>query len=48
MAICAYRWAAPRADVPESVPVEHVCSGPAGHGRRHRCSCGAILEFEGR
>jgi hypothetical protein len=41
---CSHRWHAPRHDVPESVPVEHVCAEPDDAFHRHRCICGAGIQ----
>jgi hypothetical protein len=38
--ICSFRWMASRPEV-ETVPVEHVCGEPFGHGEVHVCGCGA-------
>ena len=35
---------APRAELPESVPVHHVCMGELRHaGYYHGCACGVTL-----
>lgn len=45
---CSHRWAAPRVEVPDSVPVNHVCELPEGHLPPHHCSCGADERQEQR
>ena len=42
--ICAFRWMAPRADLPDSVPVHHVCLRQHQHASYyHGCACGVTL-----
>jgi hypothetical protein len=38
---CCQWWSAPRADVPRSVDVNHVCAEPLHHEGECVCSCGA-------
>jgi hypothetical protein len=41
---CSFRWHAPRLDVPESTPVEHVCcSSLHTDVSAHVCICGLVL-----
>jgi hypothetical protein len=40
--ICSFRWMASRIEV-ETVPVEHLCGEPFGHGGVCVCCCGAYV-----
>jgi hypothetical protein len=42
--VCSYRWQGPRVEVPDSVPVQHVCALPMGHDGEDQCSCGAATK----
>jgi hypothetical protein len=39
---CSFRWQAPRLDVQDSVPVEHVCGRERQHPGTHFCVCGLV------
>lgn len=46
MVICGYEWRAPRAEVPNSVLVSHVCWMRLDEHEdetKHHCACGALI-----